>query len=121
MRSLAKKLLALEAAAMPAPVAHGALSVKVSEKLRISLTRFAGADGFSALLGRAIALSRADAPSVQGLKVSADGSVVGLERVGDDAGVEIIAQLLGLLVTFIGEALTMRLVREAWPDAPAPF
>lgn len=25
------------------------------------------------------------------------------------------AELLGLLVAFIGEALTLRLVREAWP------
>ena len=27
------------------------------------------------------------------------------------------AQLLGLLVTFIGEPLTLRLVRDAWPNA----
>jgi len=26
--------------------------------------------------------------------------------------------LLGLLVTFIGENLTVRLVRDVWPDAP---
>jgi hypothetical protein len=31
-----------------------------------------------------------------------------------------VAQLLGLLVTFIGEPLTLRLVRDAWPDAPIP-
>ena len=29
----------------------------------------------------------------------------------------IVAQLLGLLVTFIGEPLTLRLVRDAWPNA----
>ena len=37
--------------------------------------------------------------------------------VGADAAVAIIAHLLGLLVTFIGEPLTLRLVGEAWPDA----
>ena len=29
--------------------------------------------------------------------------------------VVLIAQLLGLLVTFIGEKLTVRMVREIWP------
>jgi hypothetical protein len=28
----------------------------------------------------------------------------------------LLAQLLGLLVAFIGEGLTVRLVHEAWPD-----
>lgn len=28
-----------------------------------------------------------------------------------------LAELLGLLVSFIGESLTLTLVREAWPDA----
>jgi len=32
--------------------------------------------------------------------------------------VTLLAQLLGLLVTFIGEALTVRLVREVWPKVP---
>ena len=29
----------------------------------------------------------------------------------------LVAELLGLLVTLIGETLTLSLVREAWPDA----
>jgi len=32
--------------------------------------------------------------------------------------VVLLAQLLGLLVAFIGENLTIRLVREVWPKAP---
>jgi hypothetical protein len=31
------------------------------------------------------------------------------------AGEVLVAELLGLLVTFIGEGLTLSLVREAWP------
>ena len=87
------------------------------------LTRFAGADGFAALLRRALALARAEVPSLHGITVKADGSMEGLEElaadapnVGVDAAVAITAHLLGLLVTFIGEPLTVRLVREAWPD-----
>ena len=32
--------------------------------------------------------------------------------------VVLLAQLLGLMVAFIGENLTLRLVREVWPKAP---
>ena len=33
-----------------------------------------------------------------------------------EGSVALLARLLGLLVTFIGEALTLRLVEEMWPD-----
>ena len=35
-----------------------------------------------------------------------------------EGGVVLLAQLLGLLVAFIGENLTLRLVREVWPKVP---
>jgi hypothetical protein len=38
--------------------------------------------------------------------------------VGEDGGAVVVAHLLGLLATFIGEPLVRRLVRDAWPDAP---
>ena len=98
-------------------------AVRVCEKLRVSLTRFAGPDGFASLLRRSLVLARADAPSLEAVTIKPDGSLEGLEAVasdtrsgGPEAVVGIIAHLLGLLVTFIGEPLTLRLVREAWPD-----
>ena len=126
IRDLARRLLAVEAASQSAadPRVHEA--VRVCEKLRVSLTRFAGADGFTALLRRALALARAEVPALHGITEKADGSLEGLEELAADAGnsgsgidaaVAITAHLLGLLVTFIGEPLTLRLVREAWPDA----
>ena len=124
IRDLARRLLAMEAASQSAaePRAHAA--VRVCEKLRVSLTRLAGADGFTALLRRALALARAEVPALHGITEKADGSLEGLEElaadarnVGIDAAVAITAHLLGLLVTLIGEPLTVRLVREAWPDA----
>jgi hypothetical protein len=97
--------------------------VLVCDKLRVELTRFAGADGFSSLMRRALAMAAAEVPSAQALKVKADGSLEGLEELTADAGdhgleaaVAITAHLLELLVTFIGEPLTLRLVRGAWPD-----
>ena len=127
IRDLARRLLAAEAASQSAaePRAHEA--VRVFEKLRVSLTRFAGTDGFTALLRRALALARAEVPALHSITEKADGSLAGLEEVAAEAGhsgvgggnaaVPITAHLLGLLVTFIGEPLTVRLVREAWPDA----
>lgn len=49
--------------------------------------------------------------------MAADGSFEGLEQGSDDAVLAVIAQFLGLLVTFVGEPLTLRLVRDAWPEA----
>ena len=123
MQDLARRLLAIEAASKSATGAHVDEAVRVCEKLQISLSRFAGSDGFTSLLRRALALARADVPSLQTVKLKPDGSLEGLEvskvaaTEGEpDAPVAIIAHLLGLLVTFIGEPITLRLVREAWPD-----
>jgi hypothetical protein len=113
----------MEAASQSATGADAHEAVRVCDKLRISLTRFAGSDGFTSLLGRALALARADVPSLQTVKLKPDCSVeeLGMLAVdatngGPEAAVAIITHLLGLLETFIGKPLTLRLVREAWPD-----
>lgn len=94
------------------------------EKLKISLIRFAGADGWASLLRRSLAVARKDVPSLSQITLEPDGSMNGLEalaaqdaRGGVEAGAAIVAYLLELLVTFIGEPLTLRLVLESWPDA----
>jgi hypothetical protein len=79
--------------------------------------------GFRSLLSRALALSTDEVHWLKAVHVTADGRLGGLgELVGrlsqdkiDQGGVVLIAQLLGLLLTFIGEALTSRLVQQAWP------
>ena len=123
MRQLAERLLAVEAARHSEADSHVHEALRVCEKLRSSLTRFAGADGFTALMRRALALARAEVPSLQGVSVRQDGSIVGLEEIsgsskdgGAEATVAITAHLLALLVIFIGEPLTLRLVIDAWPD-----
>ena len=124
MRVLAGRLLALEAANQPAADAPEHEALRVVEKLKSSLTRFGGPDGFAALLGRALALARSDVPALQSVQVGPDGRLEGLEGLfadADPAGAEavtaITTNLLGLLMIFVGETLTLRLVREAWPDA----
>ncbi len=131
MRELARQLVAATQAASDSNV-HDA--VAVCERLRTPLTRLAGADGFTSLLRRALALASAEAPSLQHVKIGADGRLEGLEspaRSGTggetwgagkepraQAAVAITAHMLGLLVTFIGEPITRRLLCEAWPETP---
>ena len=123
MRGLARRLLAAEALLPPASHQHVHEAVRVCDKLRVSLTRFAGADGFASLLARSLSLARAEVPSLNRITVKPDCSMDGLEALAAeeaDGGVEAVAalaaHLLGLLVTFIGEPLTLRVVREGWPD-----
>jgi hypothetical protein len=120
MRDLARRLLA---ASQTASGPHVPEAVLVIEKLRISLTQVAGADGFASLLRRALALASAEVPALRSAYVSADGRLEGVEQlaghggsVGDEEAVAITAQLLGLLVTFIGQPLTVKLVRKALPE-----
>jgi hypothetical protein len=121
IRELARRLLAAETAGESASQSHMHEAARVCEKLRVSLTRFAGADGFASLMRRALTLARAEVPSVQNIKVKPDGSLEGIEQLDPDAGcrgaaaVAIATHLLGLLVTFVGESITVRLVCEAWP------
>jgi hypothetical protein len=124
MRVVAQRLLAVEAANRSATDVSGHDAVRVCEKLRISLVRLAGSDGFAALLRRTLALATAEVPALAHVTVNTDCSIEGLHELasntadgGVDGPVAITAHLLGLLATFIGEPLTLRLVREAWPDA----
>jgi hypothetical protein len=132
MRALAQCLLTYEAIAGKTSESMEAVTLRVYEKLRQSLGVFAGAAGFHSLASRALALARSEAPSLSAARVTEDGSLEGLgefkpeikiekDRAGEirsgDEGVILIARLLGLLLVFLGEALTLRLLKDAWPDA----
>jgi len=119
IRELASRLIEAEASAGTGPAVHGA--ELVCQKLQLSLTRFAGVDAFSALMRRALALSRAEIPALKDVKVGPEGCVEGLDLVTADGGIEsgttITANLLWLLVTFLGEPVAMRLINGVWPDS----
>lgn len=125
IRDLARRLLALEETQDKSSDDHIYNLVKVCEKLRMTVSKLVGFAGFASLLFRALALAKAEVPSLGVVKVREDGSLEGLaeaERnrgsVPPGSGGEVlVAQLLGLLVTFIGQSLMLRLVRDAWPDA----
>ncbi len=118
IRELASRLIAAEASAGTGPDVHG--PTLVCEKLQVSLIRFAGVDAFTTLIRRALAMSREEIPALKNVKVGPKGCVERLDLVAADGGIEsgaaIIANLLWLMVTFIGEDLAMRLVKDVWPD-----
>lgn len=91
-------------------------AAQVFERLQTAFAMFAGADGFNSLIRRALALAAARDPSLREITVGANGSLQGLEQASHHAFLAIIEQFLGLLVTFVGETLTLRLVASAWPD-----
>ncbi|HEX5453228.1 MAG TPA: hypothetical protein VFX06_05495 [Stellaceae bacterium] len=83
----------------------------------------AGVAGFRSLLSRALALADGEIRWLKAVHVDANGSLEGLDEAQlSDAEIAegeavLVAHLLGLLVTFIGEALTLHLLHEAWPEA----
>jgi hypothetical protein len=97
-------------------------------RLHGQLSRLVGPVGLLALLMRAVHLAKKDFPWVAELefRVGSEVAVVGLgacvEREGSQvvlAGCgRVLAHLLGLLCTFIGEDLTLRLLRREWPELP---
>ena len=97
---------------------------RVCEKLRAPLAKLTGVGGFRCLLSRALALAGEEVPWLRALHVKADGSLEGMEKLAEkldsraiaDGEVVLVAQLLGLLVTFIGSALTQRLLHDIWPE-----
>ena len=125
IQDLARRLLAFEAAHDNSSEARVDVAVQVIEELRLRLIRLAGVDGFRSLLSRALTLAKAEVPSLNMVHVRADGSVEGFDGIEQSreagaagrAGIVLVAHLLQLLVTFIGEPLTLRLVRDVWPDA----
>ena len=130
-RDLAERLIAHEGAAgnISEPMEFAAF--RVCETLRRPVCALAGVAGFRSLLSHALVLARTEAPSLSALRVAADGSLEGLDELGRqidkdqirEGGAILIARLLGLLLTFIGEAMTSRLVTSEEvlpPSRPIP-
>lgn len=98
-------------------------AARVCAKLGALLSKLAGAAGYRSLLSRAVSLAQAEVPSLKSLHVLPDGKLIGFyeateatdKQEFERSEVALVAQLLGLLHTFIGETLTQQLVKEAWP------
>jgi hypothetical protein len=124
-RRLAQRLLTYEAVASENSEPVESAAFRVCAKLRRPLIALAGVAGFRSLLSRALTLARAEAPSLSAVQIAADGSLKGLDEFKSqtdkeqarDGGAILIAQFIELLLTFIGDGLTLRLVQDVWPEA----
>jgi hypothetical protein len=121
---LAQRLLAYEAAADKKSKQTEPAAFRVFAKMRGPLISLAGVAGFSMLLSRALTLAKSEAPGLHSLHILPDGSLAGLEGLGSRTRkaangevVILIAHLIWLLRTLIGEGLTMRVVQDVWPEA----
>jgi hypothetical protein len=123
MRKLAKRLIAQEAREKKSSGTISRAIFPVPEKLRPLLAALVGNGGFRVLLSRALVLASPEVPWLRAVHVKADGSLAG--PAGFEAQVDpeaivagriaVLARLLELLRDFIGENLTMQLIREVWP------
>ena len=122
MRDFAERLIAYETSASKSG-AQTAAAFRICEKLRPYLANLMGTTGYGALLSRALALAVAEAPGLREVQVNANGTLAGVDAPevpvkSEDlaaGSVALLAQLLGLLGGFIGENLTLRMLRDVWP------
>jgi hypothetical protein len=119
-RDLARSLVVSEAGANTIALHAEPASIRVYERLRRQLCALVGVDGFQVLASRALALARTQSPRLNAVQVAANGDLRGLGEVKSpanadadgEAGIILIAELLGLFLAFLGEATTLRLIGD---------
>jgi len=127
LRQLALKVLAQHAGSAAGAEALAAAARRAYDDLAQVSAPLIGQVGVNALTGRALHLAQREYPWLAHTRelehAQAPFSQVMVCLSGQDAAVAIeaaaavLATLTALLVTFIGEPLTARLLRQAWPDA----
>jgi hypothetical protein len=119
-RDLARSLIASEADETTAALRTEPATLRVYERLRRQLGVSVGVDGFQALASRALALAKSESPRLSAVQLTANGGLRGLGEIASqadvdedgEAGIILIAQLLGMFLTFLGEATTLRLMED---------
>jgi hypothetical protein len=129
-RALARWLVTTEMEATEEPLAAPEAAERVFGKLSQRLARLITDVGADALVARAVHLSLAAFPFLGGAQIrrSDDSLIISLRKTADRTessqvaeGFEaVLATLVALLVSFIGEDLTARILREVWPELAMP-
>jgi hypothetical protein len=127
-RAVARRVLLHEAGGHTEPAALAEAAERADARLRGRLGGLIGQTGYTILADRAVRLARAEVPTLEGVAVDtgAEGGLRGVRAFalasdGDAGAAEaglsaILAHVIGLLSTFIGEDLALRLIRETWPE-----
>ena len=127
LRELALQIIARHAGPHATPKAIAAAAGRIFDDLDRVVAPLIGHLGVESLTGRALHLAAREYPC---LVITREGDeadrafaqvIVGLEQQDADvataAAAAVLATFTGLLGAFIGEPLTARLLRKAWPDA----
>jgi hypothetical protein len=117
----ARKLIASEVDADSTATQTELATLRVYEKLRQQFRAPVGVDAFQALASRALSLTKSQFPSLNAVNVTATGDLRGLGEVeaqltlaeDREVGIILIAQMLRLFLTLLGEAATVRLIGDA--------
>jgi hypothetical protein len=121
LEELAEHLLAIEFRAADVSNSDILPGIAVTDKLRVSLSRLTGDNGYRSLMNRALSLAKAESSLAASLRSRQDGSVEGLDGIENELqhGVSklVIVRFLSLLTTLIGKPLMLRLVIDVWPEA----
>ena len=119
-RDLARRLISGEADASTTSPQTQPASFRVYERLRLQLGETVGTDGFQSIASRALAMAKLESPHLSAVQVTPNGELLGLGEVEShpdkdghgEAGITLIAQILGLFLTFLGETTTLRLIED---------
>ena len=127
LRQLALNALAQHAGPTAGAEALAAATRRAYDDLALVSAPLIGRAGVEALTGRALHLSQREyrwlvhTPGPEHAEAPFAQFIFSLERqdpaVATEAAGAVLATFTGLLVTFIGEPLTARLLRKAWPGA----
>ena len=133
LKSLARRLLVHEAKNSPSPAKLAEALEVCCQRLHNRLDPLVGAGGFRALLDRALFLAKKEHAWLNGVEIqiypgcelkALNEAMAGRQPAEIRETLSIIlANVIWLLVTFIGEDIVYALIEEAWPGtkiAPPP-
>ncbi|MDQ2742711.1 MAG: hypothetical protein M3Z66_10530 [Chloroflexota bacterium] len=125
-RNLAQVLLAAEIGDQADLEELSEAADRAFQRLSLELATLVTTVGSQALFARALHLTRLEFPFLAGIRIGSPPdtclgglreSIRGVEPTrASDGLVALLAVLIGLLTTFIGEDLTLRLLSAAWPE-----
>jgi hypothetical protein len=125
-RDLARRLLDHERGTRDTPVDLVPAMEGAFRRLHEHMRNLIGQAGFQALLARAAHLTRTEARWIETITIHVEPvlTLTGLaERIESEGAAEVIeglelllANLIRLLCTFIGDSLTLLLIRRIWPE-----
>lgn len=96
------------------------------EIIKSQLTSLVGTGGFSMIMSNALSQAKSEVAWLRDVDSKGGGAIIGLEAASANVShadfqagsVVILANIIGLLVRFIGPIMTEAVIRDTWSNAP---